>query len=415
MNKNSQLLLPALRGIIGDWVYYTCLVPISEIASRVEYAQDIHQSKELSEMIQRSLEGKRAEDISLYLEKTEERFFNSLVLATYDGYPEWLEIDSIEAVNNAQLNDLVIENMEDTLGFLSLSGHEKIFAVDGQHRLSGIKKAINNKVSFGNERLPVILISHQEKKRERTRRLFTILNKTARPVKKSDIIALDEDDTMAIISRKLVENNPWFSSPKILVSSSENIPVTNKISLTTITNLYDILKIIFKYKDGCKSDENLKFYRPSDLELDNYYNYALKFFETLSDSFPEIKELFLSTEPVFVTQKYRGDHGGHLLFRPIGLIIFTRVAILYSKNYDCSLFESVRKLSIIPTQLNSRPYRKVIWDPIRNKIISSGRTLAIELLSYMLNIPSNTEKLKINYTKAHGESVAKELPKKIIK
>lgn len=415
MNKNSQLLLPALRGIIGDWVYYTCLVPISEIASRVEYAQDIHQSKELSEMIQRSLEGKRAEDISLYLEKTEERFFNSLVLATYDGYPEWLEIDSVEAVNNAQLNDLVIENMEDTLGFLSLSGHEKIFAVDGQHRLSGIKKAINNKVSFGNERLPVILISHQEKKRERTRRLFTILNKTARPVKKSDIIALDEDDTMAIISRKLVENNPWFSSPKILVSSSENIPVTNKISLTTITNLYDILKVIFKYKDGCKSDENLKFYRPSDLELDNYYNYALKFFETLSDSFPEIKELFLSTEPVFVTQKYRGDHGGHLLFRPIGLIIFTRVAILYSKNYDCSLFESVRKLSIIPTQLNSRPYRKVIWDPIRNKIISSGRTLAIELLSYMLNIPSNTEKLKINYTKAHGESIAKELPKKIIR
>lgn len=415
MNKNNQLLLPALRGIIGDWVYYTCLVPISEIASRVEYAQDIHQSKELSEMIQRSLEGKRAEDISLYLEKTEERFFNSLVLATYDGYPEWLEIDSIEAVNNAQLNDLVIENMEDTLGFLSLSGNEKIFAVDGQHRLSGIKKAINNKVSFGNERLPVILISHQEKKRERTRRLFTILNKTARPVKKSDIIALDEDDTMAIISRRLVENNSWFSSPKILVSSSENIPVTNKISLTTITNLYDILKIIFKYKDGSKSDEKLKFYRPSDLELDNYYDYALKFFKKLSDSFPEVQELFLSAEPALVTQKYRGEHGGHLLFRPIGLIIFTKVAILYSKNYDCSLFESVSKLSIIPTKLNSRPYRNIIWDPIRNKIISSGRTLAIELLSYMLDISSNTDKLKINYAKAHGESIAKELPKKIIK
>ena len=45
---------------------------------------------------------------------------------------------------------------------------------------------------------------------ERTRRLFTTLNRYAKPVKKSEIIALDEDDIIAIITRELVEKYPLF-------------------------------------------------------------------------------------------------------------------------------------------------------------------------------------------------------------
>lgn len=43
-------------------------------------------------------------------------------------------------------------------------------------------------------------LTRQEQERERTHRLFTTLNKSAKPVAKADIIALDEDDTMAIIA-----------------------------------------------------------------------------------------------------------------------------------------------------------------------------------------------------------------------
>lgn len=415
MIKKNKLLLPALRGVIGDWVYYSCLMPIPELAARVDYAQNIHNDNALSKMIQRSLEGPRAEHIASYLEKTEERFFNSLVLATYDGRPEWLEIGDFKAKTDDSLNDFISENTKDTLGFLSLSGDEKIFAVDGQHRLSGIKKAIANKTSFGDERLSVIFIAHSEKKRERTRRLFTTLNKTAKPVKKSDIIALDEDDTMAIITRRLIENNSWFSSPKILINASENIPATNRVCLTTISNLYDILKLIFKHKINEKSDVKLRFYRPSDNELDSYYHYAEKFFTALANAFPEIKELFLSNEPTLVTQQYRGEHGGHILFRPAGLSIFTNTAIAFAKHHDISLAEAVQKLSIIPIQLNSKPYRNIIWDPIRGKMIVTGKKTMTDLLCYLVGIPVSVEKLSVSYAKSLGENGPISLPNKIIK
>lgn len=413
MINRKKLLLPALRGVIGDWVYYSCLMPIPELAARVDYAKDIHNDDALSKMIQRSLEGPRAEHISSYLEKTDERFFNSLVLATYDGYPEWLEIGDFKATLDDTLNEFVSENTKDTLGFLCLSGEEKIFAVDGQHRLSGIKKSIANKVKFGEERLSVIFIAHSEKKRERTRRLFTTLNKTAKPVKKSDIIALDEDDTMAIITRRLIENNSWFSSPKILINASENIPATNRVCLTTISNLYDILKLIFKHKINERNDVRLRFYRPSDKDLDSYYNYADKFFLELSNSFPEIKNLFMSKEPALITQQNRGDHGGHLLFRPAGLLIFTNTAISFARFHDISLTEAVRKLSMIPVQINSTPYRDVIWDPIRSKMIVAGKKTMTDLLSYLVGLPVDVEKLKTAYIKALGADSEVQLPSKI--
>lgn len=415
MNNSKKLLLPALRGFIGDWVYYSCLMSIPELAARVEYAQDIHNDNALSKMIQRSLEGDRAEHIAAYLEKTKERFFNSLVLATYDGCPEWLEVNNLKAKNDESLNDLLREDVSDTLGFLSLSGQEKIFAVDGQHRLAGIKKAISNKSKFGDERLPVIFIAHSEKKRERTRRLFTTLNKTAKPVKKNDIIALDEDDTMAITCRRLIESNDWFSSPKILVNASENIPSTNRVCLTTISSLYDVLKIIFKHKIGEKNDIRLRFYRPSDNELESYYLYAKNFFESIANTFPEVKELFLAEEPALVTQKYRGEHGGHLLFRPAGLFIFTNIAVVYAKYHDISLNDAVTKLSNLPTDINSQPYRGVIWDADRKKMIVTGKKTMTDLLLYILGLPVNIEKLNVAYAKALGEDSLVALPAKIIK
>lgn len=413
MNASSKLILPALRGRLGDWIYYSCLIPIPELARRVDYAKNIHTDKSLSKLIQRSLEGERAEHIATYLEKTKERFFNSLVLATYDGSPEWIDIGA----TNSGSNDVILKEIGseafDTIGFLCLSGSEKIFAVDGQHRLAGIKRAIIDKADFDGERLSVIFIGHNEAERERTRRLFTTLNKTAKPVKKRDIIALDEDDTMAIITRRLIEQNSWFTPPKILVDSSENIPSTNRVALTTISNLYDILKIVFRHRSGAKSDENLRFYRPAESELDKCQAYAVRFFEAIAESFAPVKSLFNSTAPARVTQKHRGDHGGHLLFRPIGLLAFTTVAVRYSKHYDIPLHDAVAELQALPTDLSEPPLSGVIWDTNRSRIITTGKRLITDILSHMAGLPTDTNKLKSAYIKAVGNEEL-ELPSPII-
>jgi DNA sulfur modification protein DndB len=42
--------LPALRGLFGDWAYYSCLISLKELATRVKFADQIHQSKALSDL-----------------------------------------------------------------------------------------------------------------------------------------------------------------------------------------------------------------------------------------------------------------------------------------------------------------------------------------------------------------------------
>ncbi|MBK0023881.1 hypothetical protein IAE29_23695 [Ochrobactrum sp. S46] len=166
-----------------------------------------------------------------------------------------------------------------TLGFLSLSGKEKLFTIDGQHRLAGIKEALSEGMSLGDDLLPVILVGHKRTAAgiQRTRRLFTTLNKSAVPVKKRDIIALDEDDVMAIIVRQLVENEERFKDPKIAVTTSQNIPVGNRVCRATISSLYDVLKLIFVYSSQVKSDRKLRFSRPSDAKLAEYKSMALEY------------------------------------------------------------------------------------------------------------------------------------------
>ena len=58
-------------------------------------------------------------------------------------------------------------------------GEEIIFPVYGQHRVEGIKKAIIENPDLANEKVPVILIGHQNTSegKQRTRRLFLTLNR----------------------------------------------------------------------------------------------------------------------------------------------------------------------------------------------------------------------------------------------
>ncbi len=406
--KAEPLMLPALRGSMGDWIYYTCLVPLNEVAKRVEYADTIHADKALSQLIQRQLEGKRSTDISTYLQRTPQRFFNALVLATYEGHPQWLEVGNLRAVSEKARFATLDEQARDTMGFLSLSGEERIFAVDGQHRLAGIKRAREDGFKGGAERVTAIFIAHNQKEPARTRRLFTTLNKTARAVKKLDIIALDEDDTMAIVVRRLVEKHEWFRNPKILVASSESLPVTNRISLTTIANLYDVLKIAFRFEAGVGTkDAELRFFRPSDSELDKYEARAIKYFSAIASTFGQVAELFNAKEPAKVTQVNRRPDGGHILFRPAGLDIFTRLAVDVAKKHEMKLPEAVRWLSDLPVALEERPYRDVLWDPSTGKMIVSNKALMRDLLKYIFGFDVDVAKLRTRYGTARGKDNVK--------
>ena len=418
----KKLILPALRGTMGNWVFYSCLMDMKELAKRVEYADKIHQNEALSKMIQRRLKGGRSTEIARYLERQKERFFNSLVIATYGGEPNWHALTNVNSKDDDDLADLTEEQIL-SVGFLTLQGDEKLFAVDGQHRLSGIKKIFDEKDDEQaiHDEVSVIFVAHKDDSEglERTRRLFTTLNKTARPVSKADIIALDEDDTMAICTRWLVENSDLFAKEgRILIVAGENIPSTNQICLTTIINLYELLTTLFtkaEKTDIKKSKAKLQQTRLSDKELQKYFELAEHFFNLLRKNIPELSDFFAAKNTQIVVEKHRGKHGGSVVFRPIGLSIFTQIITHLTKKME--LEEAISLAAKLPRNLDVEPYRGLMWDSSNQIIIGTHKALARKILLYMLGYSENKkdteDELVKRYKKATGDET-KVLPERIV-
>jgi len=192
--------IPAIRAQIGTWVYYISTLSFEQVSRYVRKVDDeLHKSELLREMLQRAITD-NYKGIADYIVQQEERFFNALVLAVYDGDPQWREVRLEYGDDGEAFYDL---------GILDLRGDEKIFPIDGQHRSESIKKVLNENDGYGNEKIPVIFIGHKKDDdgMKRARRMFSTLNRYAKKVSLRDIIALDEDDVVAIACRELMDNN----------------------------------------------------------------------------------------------------------------------------------------------------------------------------------------------------------------
>jgi DNA sulfur modification protein DndB len=89
--ETKQLGLPCLRGVIGDWVYYSTIIPFAEV-HRIDNNHQIKEDKALDNWLQRELSN-RVESIKEYLLKEEQRFFNSVVVGVYGEIPDWYSLD----------------------------------------------------------------------------------------------------------------------------------------------------------------------------------------------------------------------------------------------------------------------------------------------------------------------------------
>ena len=416
----EKLYLPSLRGLMGDWIYYPTLMKLKDIAQRVKIAEEIYPNKNLNEMVQRWIKKKRGKEIKDYLLKQEQRFFNSLIVAIYEGDPSWYDITRIEGNDQLDAED-VPEDVVAGIGILSLNGEEELFTLDGQHRLIGIQEAVEESPQLGEDELAVILIAHRTNPAgmERSRRLFTTLNKNAVRVSKGETIALDEDDAMAITVRRLVMENPMFIEDRILNNATNNIPISNSTCLTTIGNLYDLLQILFmkiyvisEKKRLSDIKKELTQIRLSEKILNKHYENACDYFTRFTDNFSPLTEFCRTSDYSSIVKKYRNPAGGNILFRPIGLAIITEIISTLVKKHPLDrCFELVAKL---PTSLTAEPYNDVIWHPTQKKIIR-GKTLVRNLLLYMLDAyEGDKNKLHEDYAKAlEREKDEINLPQKV--
>ena len=379
--------IPAIRAKIGIWIYYIATLSFKDINEYVRKIDDeLHKSKILSEALQRSITD-NYKKISDYLCNQDERFFNSLVLAVYDGDPQWHEV-RLEYDDGTEFYDL---------GYLDLTGDEKIFPVDGQHRVEGIKDALKRNSGLGTEKVPVIFIGHKKDGRgmERSRRLFSTLNRYAKPVSMRDIIALDEDDIIAIASRRMLEEHPLFSDNRILDSKTKAIPVTNKTVFTSLITFYECNKVLLSdflddkdvYKqDGKKAKglskikEYIRF-RPSDEKIEDFINLCWTFWNEFVKNIDDINDYVSNEIPSSV--KYRNHNGGNILFRPVSLIPFIKSAVKIKITKNQSYDNILLNMNKLPLQLSEEVWSNILWNKKSKTMIVNNASLVYKLMLYL--------------------------------
>ncbi|MCQ8820297.1 DGQHR domain-containing protein [Pseudoalteromonas agarivorans] len=355
----KNLMIPCLKGKIGSWFTYTSLMTFEEIANLIHFADDLHKIKKLSQMIQRRIKNERATDIASYINNNKDHFFNSLVIGIYEGDPTWHEFDLIKS-NSEKPKDVIIpEYASNCFGYLSLTQKEKMFALDGQHRLAGIKQALIDDDKNKFETLPVVIVSHKNTPEGliKSRRLFTTLNKKAELVKTESIIALDEDDICACVTRDIIEKSEYFNEENISFTTRN---LSDKKHITTIGAIYKNIQELaaFYFKEPLTRVDQIKYSEGNRKEL---FNFADEFYTATIKHSPELQEAINESDFHAVVAKYRANDGNdHLLFRPLGWDVFTQAFIALMKK-GITINGAVNQLTNKSLIMSDSPFINKIW------------------------------------------------------
>lgn len=379
--------IPVIRGKIGNWRYYAGTMTFAQVSSRVDPSiNELFPASCLDELLQRNLTD-NYKDIKEYIENDSERFFNSLILALYDGDPQWLEVEF-----NGEFNSVF------NVGFLELPDNVVIFPVDGQHRVAGIKKALIDNPELSTEQVPVIFIAHQNDPdgRRRTRKLFSTLNRRAKPVGENSQIALDEDDVNAIVVRELINECTLFKGSRLVNHSGKQIPSGDTMAFTSLVTLYQCNAILIQDYLNMSSSTFKKYqlYRPEEEKITELTNYCNSFWLQFSTHLNVIVEYLQQEQNAAIS--YRNASGGNVLFRPVVMTEFIKAVCEIKKKTGKTFERILSDYNEVPMNLAEDPWKGVLWDGARI-VTRANKTLIKYLLIYMVDhaLLSASEKEKM--------------------
>lgn len=393
--------VPALKAKMGDWQYYVTAMKMGKIARECRLAEEIHANKDLDDLIQRAIQDRVRKEMVPYLLNEPQRFYGALVVAVYGGAPEFSPVTVAE---HELLDDR--DTYSYGFGLLRFDGSQIYYALDGQHRLKSIQEAIHTNPDLAKEEICVIILKHETSPEglERTRRLFSTLNRRAKPTSSGMNIAIDEDDAIAIITRRMLKEDDLM---KNLVLTSLG---TKKISrnkshdsfITTLAALYDTNEILLNaYEGGLEINRNFKQFRPSNDHLDNYYDYLINIWHLLLKNAPQFQDILSGKKKPGDIRKRLDQFGntllddsgkplagGNVFARPIGQFIIAEVLkIALLQHYDV---EAVIKVIMtnISMDIDEEPWVRVIWNPSTQRIqgTKSERTILSSMICHALGL-----------------------------
>jgi DNA sulfur modification protein DndB len=390
----NQTLIPALRAKVGDWEYYICSMKYGVVDSQIKFAYELGGNTALNTMIQRGLSN-RTQEITEYLVRSEHRFLGAMIVACWGGAPKYIEVQMEDPEG-------YVSSLDEGFGILTFDGSQRFFALDGQHRLRAIKDALNKDASLANEDICVLIVSHFEtdEGRERTRRLFTNINRNAKMTSAAENIALDEDDGYAILTRRLLQDHDWLKNDGVVKVFTKIDAITGEIKLagdaitktdakaaSTITVVYKMLMDL-----GLMLDHKIDLHeRPSDDQLETAYDLLSGYIDDLLDKCGNYRK---QAEAAASMRDLRApknkEETGHPFARPVVQRAVARVASHIVDQERLTWAEVCDRLSKLTWSLDSAP-----WTAVYDKKMLAGSTFTdlLEQLLYAHLAPASAKSI----------------------
>ena len=398
----NRTFIPAFKAKVGDWDYYVCLMKYAEVRRGVEFAYDLGGNKDLATMIQRGI-SERTKDITDYLIKSPHRFLGSLIVAVWGGDPTY------QSVQIADPDDL-LKGIDSDFGLLTFDGSQRYFALDGQHRLKAIQDALNVNPDLGNEDICVLMVSHFDTAdgKERTRRLFTNINRNAKATTPAENIALDEDDAISILTRRLLTEHPFLSQAGvvrvftrsdpavgILKLATNNVPKTESRALTTITVLYDLLvKLSYDVPEEISDPSK----RPTDDVLETSYDDLCQKIDELLQVCGNVRERMENAATARAVRAPKdAEATGHAFMRPAiqkAIASCLRQVVFEGAGNRISWGDAMEHLQTMDWEIGKPPWTAVF--NVDNARMQTGKEFG-ELLRELLRVhlaPSSKQEIK---------------------
>ena len=401
------IVIPAIRGKLGNTEYFETTMKVRDLVHAVRPPREMDgwANFSIEERMQREPDVKRIQSqLAPYLAKNADRFFGSIIVLVYKG-----EI-TFEALTELAKNiPAAYKQNAQRIGFITIDGGALI-VLDGQHRHLAMRMVQQGEVEgpfapdVGDDEVCVIFVTFESDLK--TRRIFNTVNRYAKQTSRGDNIITSEDDGYAIVSRRLLREGEPLGRPSDIVNWKSNTLTKRSTQLTTISAVYETVKLILKLHNIDKLPEQE---RPTDEELDAYLAYCSEVWDALLQGIRAYQEAVAT--PAKIPDMRDDASRTALLFKPAAQIALVDGILRAAEVGRLKISEAIERANHIPNwSMEAELWKGVIIKP--NGAIDAGpeaRRRMATLLVYLIAADRVPADVKFaawkSYNEARGQDI----------
>ena len=415
----------AIKGRLGTTDYWIVSMKAGELIRAVKFPKEMEgwDNMSIDEYYQRKINYNRVRSqIAPYLAKDKDRFFGAIIVTVMN--PENISFEPLSALAKELPN--LYSGITRDMGVLTFSGEEIFVPLDGQHRVKAIEFAITGKDNEGKsinnikpcaeltkEDVTVIFIPYNVQK---SRKIFTRVNRYARQTTKGQSIIMDDDDIIAVLARRVADDK---INARLVNYEKDTLQKTNR-KFTTLSAIYNCNKIILESVSGKKID---KTQLPSQDKQTLYENKVFEVWGCLLGGINVFADSIKDAE-----NKKGGDgrrkeiRENNLLGRPVVQECLVHAFMILTKKQEKPIDEkeACRRLNKLPwtmTEKNVKIWQNIFWmGGVKDgKMITKDRKTGARMIAYLAGGLVDEKKLLEDYLKLfpEDERKTKALPEKL--